>query len=281
MHHLDLVRNGAVVATSPTTGYYASLDVPTLLAGDVARFYDGNAVSATAAYDGQPTIGSDACAPHVSFTATRSDTHSVYNAGAFPANDYTAVNRSINTTGNPFTVTLQSPLAVGDVAFVVTQGLQSNGKVGVEFVRYAKVAPCPAPSTPAGDAPTTTTAPAAPTDAQVRAKVRAAVASTAARLKALKTRQLAKRKSVRLPFAFSEPGKVKLTLTGPRGKPIGAGEKTATAAGTSTVTVKLSAAGRKLLKAARKIAVTVKATFTPARAGAKPQTASAGVKLKR
>jgi hypothetical protein len=149
VHHLDLVRNGAVIATSPTTGFYALLDVPSLLAGDVARFYDGNAVSATAAYDGEPTIASDACAPHGSFTATRSDTHTVYNAGAFPADDYTAVNRAINTAGNPFTVTLQNPLAVGDIAFVVTQGLQSNGRVGVEFVRYATVAACPAPSSPA------------------------------------------------------------------------------------------------------------------------------------
>jgi hypothetical protein len=115
----------------------------------------------------------------------------------------------------------------------------------------------------------------------VLANVKAAVASAATTLKALKTRRLAKRKSVGLPFAFSEPGKVKLTLTGPRGKQVGAGEKTAAAAGPSTVTVKLSAAGRKLLKAARKIALTVKATFTPARAGAKPQTASAGVTLKR
>jgi hypothetical protein len=283
-HHLDLVRNGAVIATSPATSNYASLDVPSLLAGDVARFYDANAVTARAAYDGQPTIASDACAPHISFTATRSDTHTVYNAGAFPADDYTAVNRAINTTGNPFTVTLQSPLAAGDVAFVVTQGLQANGAVGVEFIRYADVAACPVPPPPATIGATTTTTPAVPatpTDAQVLAKVKTAVTSIAAKLKAFKTRQLGKRKSVGLRFAFSEPGKVKLTLTGPRGKPIGAGEATATVAGTRTVTVKLSAAGRKLLKAARKITLTAKATFTPARAGAKSQTASAGAKLKR
>jgi hypothetical protein len=284
-HHLDLVRGGTAIAASPEhAGGFASLDVANLAPGDVARFYDGSAVRGSASYDGLPAIAADACAGRSTFSATRSADHEVYDAGAFtPGAGYGTSNRAIFGSGNPFTVTLTRPLAAGDVAFVATQGLQSGGDVGVGSERDVKVAACPPTTGPV--APTITAV--TPTDAEVLAKLKAALATAARRLKAQKTAKLARRKSLALPFAFSEPGTVKFTITAPGTKKkakavtVGSGAKTAAVTGTAVVTVKLTAVGRKLLKRARKVTLTLKATFTPKRAGAKAQTASARAVLKR
>src|SRR4051794_21369369 len=131
-HHLDVVRSGAVVATSPPSPSFASLDVRTLLAGDIARYYDGNTIRATASYDGLPAIAPNACAGRTTFTATRTSSHAVSDAGAYPGGNSYALNRAIFTQDNPFTVTLTSPLVTGDTVFVATQGLQTSGAVGVE-----------------------------------------------------------------------------------------------------------------------------------------------------
>jgi hypothetical protein len=286
-HHLELVRGGVVIATSPAgpPSSFASLDAANLLAGDIARFYDDGAVRAIASYDGLPAISADACAGRTAFSGTRSSDQVLVKAGAFtPNSGYGVDNRAIFTSGNPFTVTLTRPLAVRDVAFAVTQGLQSSGDVGVESQRYVNVGACPPapvpPVQPGGSS-------AAPTDAQVLAKLKTALAAAARRLKAQTTAKLARRRSIALPFAFSEPGTVKLTISAPSTKKnakavtVGSGAKTAATAGTIPVTVRLTAAGRKLLKRARKLTLTLKGTFAPARAGAKTQAASTRATLKR
>ena len=62
-HHIDLVRSGAVIATlAADSSFYATLDLANLQRGDVARFYDGSTVRASASYDGQPAFSADACA---------------------------------------------------------------------------------------------------------------------------------------------------------------------------------------------------------------------------
>ena len=47
------------------------------------------------------------------------------------------------------------------------------------------------------------------------------------------------------------------------------------------MTVKLTAAGRKLVKRTRRLKLTLKGTFTPSRAGEAPQRASVSVTLRR
>jgi hypothetical protein len=284
-HHMDVVRGGAVIASSPSSGSsYATLDLANLLPGDIARFYDGSAVRAIASYDGLPAISADACAGRQAFTATRSADHVVYRAGAYtPSSGYGVDNRAIFTSGNPFTVTLTRPLAAGDIAYAVTQGLQSSGNVGVEFQRYVNVGACPPVLAPSGAVPVSSKA---PTDAEVLAKLKSSLAAMASRLKAQKTTRLARRKSVALPFAFSEPGTLRLVLRASAGKSVkvvtvGTGAKTATAAGNATVILKLTSAGRKLFRRARKLALTLKGTFQPSRAAAKAQTATARIALKR
>jgi hypothetical protein len=112
-----------------------------------------------------------------------------------------------------------------------------------------------------------------PTDAEVRKAVKTAAATTGADLR--KHKQLAK-----LPFAFPEPGTVRLKLTA-KAKTLGSGSKRLASAGKANVTVKPTSAGRKLLKRSKGLKLTLTATFTPSRANAKAQRAVVQVTLKR
>ena len=75
-------------------------------------------------------------------------------------------------------------------------------------------------------------------------------------------------------------GAVELELRA-KSKLIGTGARATAVNGKTNVSVKLTAAGRKLLKRSKRLKVSVKATFTPSRAGAVPQRASLSVTVKR
>jgi hypothetical protein len=281
--HIEIVRGGTVIARS--TGFFGnfgSLEVASLNPGDTINLLRSGAVVGSTTFDGTPTINADACAGRSSFTGTRNALARVTEAGAFTlgrdpyfGGDDT---RAIWSQDNPFTVTLDRPLGVGQVAFVGTRF--TSGSVTVFSDRQVAVAACPPPPPPPPPPPTSKV----PTDAQVLAAVKAALSQTGAKLRKLDTRTLAKRKSIALPFAFPEAGTAKLQLTTKvkrKSTIVGTGSKAMGTAGTANVTVKLTKAGRLLLKRARSIKLTLKATFTPARAGAKPQSASTSVTLKR
>jgi hypothetical protein len=115
----------------------------------------------------------------------------------------------------------------------------------------------------------------------VQQAVKGSVGATGSSLRPLRLPKLAKRQSVVLPFAFPEAGTVKLELVA-KGQTIGTGTKSSKENGKLDVSVKLTAAGRKLFKRAKKtLKVTVKGTFTPSRAGGSSLNAGVTVTLKR
>ena len=107
----------------------------------------------------------------------------------------------------------------------------------------------------------------APTDGQMAQAVKGSVGASGSSLRPLRLPRLAKRQSLLLPFAFPEPGTVKLDLVA-KGQTVGTGTKSSTANGKFDVSIKLTPAGRKLFKRTKKtLKVTLKGTFTPARTG--------------
>jgi hypothetical protein len=188
------------------------------------------------------------------------------------------------TWAEAFSVSLERPLASGDVAYVATA--TTVGTTEVVSFRGLQVLPCPDfgrgggdSSAPAG-VPTPVVSPAAPTAAEILLAVRAAVSASRSSLKPFTVRALARRPVVELPFAFPEAGTAGLELLA-KDKVIGTGTKTVTVNGKANVSLKLTDAGRKLLKRSKKLKVTLRGTFASSRAGAGPQRASMSVTLRR
>jgi hypothetical protein len=102
------------------------------------------------------------------------------------------------------------------------------------------------------------------------------VASAAARLKRLGLGGLCRSRTFTLPVTFPASGDAAFKLVA-RGKVIGTG----TRSGERRVTIRLTAAGRRLLKRATRVKLTLKGTYTPSRAGEAPQRASVSVTLRR
>jgi hypothetical protein len=110
--------------------------------------------------------------------------------------------------------------------------------------------------------------------------VKGSLSATGSSLRTHTTRRLARSRSVALPFAFPEPGRVELQLVA-KNVVIGSGAKTSAINGKAILAVELTPAGRKLLKRSKKLKVTVKGAFTAARNGAETSRASSTVTLKR
>jgi hypothetical protein len=277
-HHLDLVRNGALVATSGVVrSSFMSIDVASLQPNDVARLFDGSTVQASFTYDGQPTIGADACAGRLTFTGTRSASQTTEDAGAYTGSFYGTQNHAAFGDGSSFTVTLSRPLALGDFAFVVTDGLANSGSLSVGQYREVKVGACPA-SPPAPSPAKPLIAPQGPTDAQVAAALKASLASTARSLKRLKLRTLAKKTRFALPFTVPAAGTLDVTLTA-KGVTIARGSKKITQAGKVKVTLKLTSKGRKQLRRSHRLTLTLKEKLS--RPGKAALSASITAALKR
>jgi len=278
---LEVLRNGTIIASDSSSSGYASADVMlfSLLSGDVATVRENGVLIGSVTYDGLPSIAANACVGSSSFTGVQSNEATVSLASA-------SSNSAVWTQLNPFKVTLQHPLAAGDWVYVATQ--QTIGALHVEETTDADVGACPAPPPPPSVPPVRPPLPppAPPTDPQVLDALELAVDRTGGRLRTQNPATLAKKKTLNLPFRFSEAGLAKLRLTAPgartHSKPvvIGSGAAQVLAAGERTVPVKLTAAGRKLLARARTVKLTLKATFAPQRGG-KSQSSTATITLKR
>ena len=204
---LDVVRGGTVVATATSTQTMfpaAFVELESLQAGDVANFYSGNALTATATYDGLPSVEEDACAGSSKFTTRRTPGSAITGAGAWApgAGNYVLDGvRAIWTQDNPSTVTLERPLALGEIAYAASS--LTVGETEIRSSRGATVGACrvqaPVPAT-------------APTPAPSVTPAKASLATTSRRLRTLTLNSLARRKSVALPFAFPERGTVRLRL---------------------------------------------------------------------
>ena len=177
-------------------------------------------------------------------------------------------------SGQHFTVTMAAPVLAGQVAVAATMLSlpQANGDTmelmsmhGVNVPATCGRLTAPDPTLPPG-----ARRPAF-TDTQVRLAVKSALRAPRTKLRSL---PLQHRSRLDLPFTFPEAGSTRLDLIA-KGKVVATGTRTRTAGGLANVNIKLSAAAR----TARKL--TLRATFTPSRAGAKPQRASVNVNLRR
>ncbi len=264
--YIELVRGREVVARSldrdgigASSGY---LTVPDLIAGDVARAFGNGAVIATATYDGGPLIGTDACAGSAAFTVARPDGAQAVWVGAYRPDGALVPNLRLAWTDAPsFTVTAEPGLATGQLLKILSR--RQEGPVEVTSRTAGVIGAC---------------APAAPTDAQVQTATKRAVAATGAKLGTLDPRRLALRKTVMLPFRFSEAGSVHLELRDRAGALLGTGAKRVSRAGMADVRTGWTAAGRRRLRRGGFGNVVLTATFAPARAGARAKQSSAPVR---
>jgi hypothetical protein len=277
---LEVTRGGAPTG-SPTTA--SKVTLPDLVAGDVATLYNGSSVVATATYQGQPTIGDDACVGHSTFLAHRAADAAIVEAGGFDTATQTEID-SFWTSEENAVVSLKRPLAAGDMAFVQTYTAESG--IEIYSSRARQVLPCydvptrtPPTDPPPPNVPTVTPPELTPTSAQMLAMLKGSLSVSLANLKTRKTRSLARSSTVALPFAFPEPGRVDLQLVA-KNKVIGSGTKSSVVNGKAIVTVSLTNAGRKLLKRSKKLKVTVKGAFAASRNGAETSRASLSVTMK-
>jgi hypothetical protein len=144
----------------------------------------------------------------------------------------------------------------------------------------------PAASPPAPSPPVIvpTTASSRPSFAQLFASLSSSLRQFAAQLNGKDPRKLAKKGYATAQFRWLVPGTVKFALTVPASVArqfhaakaktvvIATGSKKLSVPGTATFRVRLTAKGKKLLKRAKKLKITVRGTFTPAGAGAMTST---------
>jgi hypothetical protein len=272
---MELTRGGTVVGSTATD----ELDITGLMEGDVATLYAGQAPIASATYKALPAINDTACIGRTAFNVQRDPAAVMLDAGAYEIDDRIA---SVWSAGASSTVTLERPLRAGDVAYALTSEIVGN--IEILSHRAVPVFDCPVPVKPdlgPLPPPPSLPTPGGPTDQQLGAALKGATGATGSSLRSFRLPRLAKRASVALPFAFPEPGTVTLELAA-KGKAIGSGTKRSTANGKLDVAVKLTAAGRKLLKRAKKsLKVTVKAGFVATRPGTSAQSTSVTVTLRR
>ncbi|WP_028063030.1 hypothetical protein [Solirubrobacter soli] len=250
---LDLVRGGTVIASSEDGAVF----VDELKAGDVARAYNDDGTPAgSVTYDGTPAI-SNACVGGTTFTATRGAAAVFQYAGAFTGSALEPLTGTWDG-GQTAQVTLSGPLSVDDIVFV------SVGRDDVDPA-YSSTRMQPAetctPHQP-GATPTPTPGPGSP---QPGDKPAGKLSLAAARAALARIKLTAK-----VPVTLPEPGRIDLRLV-LKSRTIAHGARTAS--GATKVTLKL----KHRLKRGTK--VTLRATFTPSRAGAEPQRASVKVTL--
>jgi carbon monoxide dehydrogenase subunit G len=288
--HINLVRGGSVLAQADGFSFgssrFASLSLPDngqLASGDQLQVViDG--VTQAFTYNGLPSISADACNGATSFTGSVDAAASKVEAGGWrmglgsAPGDFTA---TVDHAGTTFTAKLGQALLTGDF-LGVTETTSQNG-IDVFTSASIKVpGGCPVPAAPA-PAPATKTATALPTATQILAGLQTALGKQATVLSKLDIAQLAGRSSVNVPFSFLVPGTVKFVWlvngAGARSARVAkakaktkalklaAGAATSATAGSVKVRMKLSRAGKKLLRHAKKVRVTFTAAFTPAAGG--------------
>jgi hypothetical protein len=256
---LELLRGGAVIASSDDGAVF----VDALQPGDVARAYHGDGSPAGAVtYDGTPAI-SGACIGGTTFTATRGASALFQYAGAFTGSALEPLEGTWDS-GPTARVTLSGPLTDGDIVFV------SVGRDDVEpAYSSTRIEPAVSCSAEPGATPAPTAAPtpgggSTPPGGRP-APGKLSLATTRAALAKAKLRA-----KLTLPVTLPEAGHLELRLTR-KGHVLARGIRNGT--GTVRVTLKLK---QRLKRGTR---VTLRATFTPSRAGAEPQRASVNVTL--
>jgi hypothetical protein len=285
-YRVDVTRNGTPLASTPQPagwpGAAVGLAGP-LQAGDVATLFTDGAPTTSRAYDGAPTIGTDACTGAVRFTGAMTPGADLRVSTGASAGSAGTNSATVASTGGTYTATLSRALVSGDRvdAFELVQ----SGDAQIQSSMEATVGACLIALPPATTTtPTTTTPPTPPavTAAQVLSALHRALGHAAKQLSSVDPRTIAARGLPKFTFRFLEPGRTTFRMTAPAAatirsafdakakkkarKPVTIASATVrrTAAGNASVRLKLTKAGRRLLKRVKRIRVTLTAAFAPA-----------------
>jgi hypothetical protein len=288
-HDLKLMRDGAVVAESTDPYPFISLPAGGLHAGDQAVLFANGAQVATFGYDGTPTINPDACAGAGQFTGA-AGAGDLYVSAFTPANGSgTQHNIAVSRTSNGYTAALDTPLISGDR--VTVDLLNTIGDVHTDSYTRSLVAACPS-STPPSDGTTTPSTPVViptgPTTTQLLAGVTTSLTKETKLLSSLGIEKVVSSGGVNVPFVFLSAGTIGYVwlanapahaATAAKTVTVAKGSLTRSAPGSAKVKVRLTKAGKKLLRRSRSLKLTIRGTFTPV--GGKPQVATKKVTVKR
>jgi hypothetical protein len=282
---IELIRGGAVIASNsgPWGGVEADYAGP-MLAGDVVRFSNGSA-SSSVTFDGMPTIDWGACVGSRTATGTVSPGATWLDVGS--ANGTGSRGSSPATpsrSGASYTATFYGLLTAGATVYASTNQTVNDGDVFLWVRREVPVASSCQAATPI-QPPVVTP--------QIVSALKAALARQRALLRSADPRKIAKAGFPATPFQFAAPGSVTFTWQAgvlPSGKAASASRAkvVAIARGTARSTtvrkgsarVKLTAAGRRLLKKTKAVKLTLTARFVPA-SGGPAQQAKTAVTLRR
>jgi hypothetical protein len=291
---LELVRGGTAIASqsgsfSDQTLQYAG----ELIAGDVLRFSSPSG-SAAMTFDGTPTIGGGACVGSGSITGTVSPAASAVYAGSAIGGGSAGTNRATTSrSGTAYTAAFDGPLASGARVYASEDLTLDGGATQAYVSRSQPVADsCPAsPAPPAAATPTptpsvTVTPPALPKPSVTPPSAPAfklVIDGRSLTPKSVEPVQLATEGFVNFTaptfsagtFGFllvvAQPPKAasaSAAATKRKMLTIARGTAKATTPGQVKARLKLTTAGKRLLRHAKSVRLTLTVTFTPADGGA-------------
>jgi hypothetical protein len=262
---LEVVRGGATVAGDSGLGF---AQVPTVEPGDTLVLTDTTtSVIRTTTFSGLPALTAPSCGDAV-FSGARADGASVsVSAPGLPA-------LSISGAGTAVAGTFAAPLAAGAVV-KATMSRAIDATFTVFDAVSATVGACPEPLAPAPAAPDPSPTPTpTPASAPSPAPVAAPAAPPADTLAPAGRTTLRARSSLALYRALragtfassvsvSEPAAIRQTLLA-GGTTLATASRSATRAGTFSLKLRLSAAGRRRLASAPTARLTLKTTLRDA-----------------
>jgi hypothetical protein len=252
---LEVYRGGVPIGERlQTIDWGSGVKVAPLLVGDQVRLWEGSELRSAHVFDGLPSV-EGVCAGSSSFDLAHGSLE-IYGASAGQGADYT---QATIGHGEPAAMTMSRPLAAGERLTLYTGA--HVGWFRVSQSRTLTVPDCSQPPVPS-----------APTDAEVLSGLKAGLRPARTGI------ERRTRTTLAVPFTFAEQATVRLRIVHGR-TVIGTGRESG--AGETAVRVRLNAPGRRLLSGRERAALTVKATLTPARAGARPQSASLRVTYRR
>jgi hypothetical protein len=280
---IELIRGGAVIGWN--SGPYGEVEADyagPLLAGDVVRFTTGGA-SSSVTFDGMPTIESGACVGSRTVTGTVSPGATSLYVGSTNGTGSAAPSASPGTparSGASYTATFEGPLTAGATVYADANQTVNDGDAFLWVRREVPVAAsCQAgPATPIDAGPW----PSQPPDVrpQIVSALKAALARQRALLRSADPRKIAKAGFPATSFQFVAPGSVTFTWQAgvlPGGKAASAsrakvvtiarGTARSTTVRKASARVKLTKTGKRLLKTAKAVKITLTARFVPASGG--------------
>jgi hypothetical protein len=288
---VQLVRNGTVVADN--AGPFPQIQLPagSLQANDQAVLLRNNVQVASFTYDGTPTINADACTGASQFTGSAGP-GDLWASAYTPANG-SGTHHNVTLTRTPagFAAAVDSPLLAGDRLSVDLSSHSSTSSAEFYLNSYTQMAvkDCPAAQvTPDPVPPVTPPGPLGPTTTQLLAGVTTSLSKETKLVSSLGIEKVVSSGGVNVPFVFLSPGTIGYVwlanapahaATAAKTVTVAKGSLTRSAPGSAKVKVRLTKAGKKLLRRSRSLKLTIRGTFTPV--GGKPQVATKKVTVKR